>query len=131
MYFQDEADASTTLSMEPELTLDPASVRSDLLVFGGPASPEDPEGEPPLHAAIQRRNRVRVDYQDAGGEVTRRIVRPLGFLPEAGPARLVAWCEIREDFRVFRLDRILDLEVLDDVFPEEPGRTFIDYLGVV
>jgi len=43
---------------------------------------------------------------------------------------LAAWCELRQDFRVFRLDRMRDLEVLEPV-PPEPGRTLEDFLARV
>ena len=49
-----------------------------------------------------------------------------------GPVWLLAgWCEMRQDFRAFRLDRMRDAEVLPDRFPHEPGRTLADLLAVV
>jgi len=41
---------------------------------------------------------------------------------------MTAWCELREGFRNFRVDRIASAELLDDTFSEEPGRTLADYL---
>ena len=41
---------------------------------------------------------------------------------------LTAWCELREGFRVFRVDRITALETLPVLFVDEPGRTLDDYL---
>lgn len=103
----------------------------DILAFGAPNEPEPSEWLPLLEAAIEGRRRVRLIYRDRSGHLSDRLVRPLGFLPEPGARRLVAWCESRGAFRVFRLDRIADLEVREDVFPDEPGRGFIDYLGWV
>ena len=42
-------------------------------------------------------------------------------------ATLGAWCELREDFRNFRLDRIGSLEILDQIHATEPGRGLQDY----
>jgi len=55
-------------------------------------------------------------------------VRPLGAFFWGRLWTLTAWCELREDFRSFRLDRIHGLETLPDRYEEEPGRTLRDYL---
>jgi predicted DNA-binding transcriptional regulator YafY len=41
---------------------------------------------------------------------------------------LAAWCERREDFRTFRVDRVTYVRRLDDRFRDEPGRTLADLL---
>jgi predicted DNA-binding transcriptional regulator YafY len=41
---------------------------------------------------------------------------------------LAAWCEVRRGFRVFRIDRISTLNVLDMVFEPAPGQTAQDFL---
>ncbi|MFZ4067461.1 MAG: helix-turn-helix transcriptional regulator [Phenylobacterium sp.] len=101
---------------------------SDALVFGAP-TPPDPSGwRNRLESAVLRHRRVRLVYVDAGGAVSQRRVRPLDVTFEAPEWRLIAWCELRRDFRVFRLDRMIAVTVLRGVFPEEPGRTLIEYL---
>ena len=74
---------------------------------------------------------MRLNYVDAAGRVTDRRVRPLDVTFEAREWRLIGWCELRRDFRVFRLDRMMSVNVLRGVFPEEPGRTLVDYQEVV
>jgi predicted DNA-binding transcriptional regulator YafY len=55
-------------------------------------------------------------------------VRPLA-LSFYGPVWLLAaWCELRQDFRSFRLDRMAELDVLDERFPPERGKTLQDFL---
>lgn len=44
---------------------------------------------------------------------------------------LSGWCELREDFRTFRVDRMSDLAALDERFASEPGRTLADFLARV
>lgn len=83
-----------------------------------------------LRQAVRDGRRVRFQYTDAQGAASQRIARALG-LSFYGPVwTLAAWCELRQDFRVFRLDRMRDLEVLDP-FPHEPGRTLQDFLALV
>jgi predicted DNA-binding transcriptional regulator YafY len=84
-----------------------------------------------LREAVRDSRRVRFCYTDAHGADSERIVRALG-LSFYGPVWiLVSWCELREDFRAFRLDRLRDLEVLPGTFPHEPGRTLEDFLARV
>jgi predicted DNA-binding transcriptional regulator YafY len=55
-------------------------------------------------------------------------VRPLGVFFWGRTWTLAAWCEMRTDFRNFRLDRIKDATLLDR-FEDEPGRTLKDLLA--
>lgn len=82
-----------------------------------------------LRQAVREHRRLRFGYSDAAGAATSRAVRSLA-LSFYGPIWLLAgWCELREGFRTFRLDRMRDLEVLEKV-PPEPGRTLQDFLAV-
>jgi predicted DNA-binding transcriptional regulator YafY len=45
-----------------------------------------------------------------------------------GTWTLGAWCELRRDFRNFRIDRFVTLQVCEQEFPDEPGRRFDDYM---
>ena len=59
-----------------------------------------------IHRAIREERRLRLDYADWQGRPTKRTVWPVvvGFFETAEV--LAAWCELRGDFRHFRLDRI-------------------------
>lgn len=82
-----------------------------------------------LRKAVRERHKVCFDYLDAQGRATRRTVRPLAVM-FFGPVWLVAaWCETRDDFRVFRLDRMQTLDVLKDRFVSETGRALEDFLS--
>jgi len=61
------------------------------------------------------------------GEASRRLVRPLGLFFWGKVWTLAAWCELREAFRSFRVDRIGEI-VEDVVFDDEPGKTLADYI---
>ena len=78
--------------------------------------------------AIAGRQRVQFRYRDAGAQGSQRTVRPLGCFFWGQVWTLGAWCELRQDFRSFRLDRIDALATQDSRFRHEPGRGLADYL---
>ncbi len=82
-----------------------------------------------FRVAVRERRRTVLLYRDLGGAETERPVRPLAltFFPPVW--LLVAWCELRRDFRNFRLDRVLAAEVTAEVFPVEAGKTLADFLA--
>jgi predicted DNA-binding transcriptional regulator YafY len=41
---------------------------------------------------------------------------------------LTGWCELRQGFRNFRLDRLISINETGDVFRKEKGKEFADYL---
>ncbi|CAN2532789.1 hypothetical+protein [Methylocapsa aurea] len=67
-----------------------------------------------LRRALREERKLTISYSDGKGARTRRIVWPvaLGFFESARV--LVAWCELRGDFRHFRADRIEAAEMLDE-----------------
>lgn len=79
-----------------------------------------------LRAAIDESRKTRLEYLSAPGERTERVVRPLGLFFWGSGWSLEAWCELRDDFRNFNLQRIQQYEVLEDRFAQEPGKTLQD-----
>ncbi|UWQ21924.1 YafY family protein [Jannaschia sp. W003] len=63
-----------------------------------------------LEDACARAVHVRFGYRDEAGAPTRRTVRPLGLWFWGKVWTLVAWCELRGAFRVFRVDRMEGVE---------------------
>ena len=80
-----------------------------------------------LHAATEAALSVELSYADASGGATVRRVRPLGLLFWGGAWTLAAWCELRSDFRSFRLDRIQAAETVA-AFEREPARDLAAFL---
>ena len=85
----------------------------------------------PLRAAIRARRKVDIRYLSLGGETTARRIRPLQMEYWGRVWTLTAWCEARDAFRVFRVDRIETLDITTENFEEEPGRRLADYLAEV
>ncbi len=98
-------------------------------------APADHKAEPitidpgDLRYAIRNRHIVHLQYRDAEGRPSERDVWPLG-MAFFGPVWILAsWCEMRQGFRSFRLDRMTDIAVLDDTFQPEPDKTIEKFLN--
>jgi predicted DNA-binding transcriptional regulator YafY len=111
----------------------PAAARAaaESLVLHAPVGPLDArtrESLLQLRRATEARRKLRLRYQDLQGADSERVVRPLGCFFWDAVWTLAAWCELRQDFRNFRVDRIARLDLLDETFRDEPGRTLADLL---
>ena len=82
-----------------------------------------------VREALSGRRKLRMQYVGPTGDSTDRTVRPLGVFFWGRTWTLAAWCELRNDFRNFRLDRANELVTLDQTFEEEPGKTLRDLLA--
>lgn len=67
-----------------------------------------------LRSAIREGLKLRLRYRAEAGDVTDRTVWPVLLGYAETRSLLIAWCELRGDFRHFRTDRIIIAEVLDD-----------------
>ncbi|MEQ9487657.1 MAG: YafY family protein [Alphaproteobacteria bacterium] len=82
-----------------------------------------------LRGVVRTRKKLSIAYTDARDRTTERIVRPLGLSMYGPEWHLAGWCEMRNDFRTFRLDRVKDYSVLDVVFKDEAGKRLKDYFN--
>lgn len=83
----------------------------------------------PIRRAVRERRRLTFDYASLSGELTTRTVRPLGLVFFGPFWMLASWCELRRDFRTFRIERIAALNTKGEVFRDEPGKTLEDFLA--
>ncbi len=83
---------------------------------------------PLLRSAIKARQKVRLTYTSRENAVTSRVIRPLHIEYWGRVWTLTSWCELRNGFRVFRLDLIESAEALPDLFVDEQGKTLADYV---
>jgi predicted DNA-binding transcriptional regulator YafY len=79
-----------------------------------------------LREATESRRKLALEYVSLDDERSHRTVRPLACFFWGPVWTLAAWCELRKDFRSFRVDRISALQVLDETFRDEPGKTLAD-----
>jgi predicted DNA-binding transcriptional regulator YafY len=84
-----------------------------------------------LRRAISERRKLRFHYRRESGESSARIVRPLGLYFFGAKWLLASYCELRADYRSFRVDRMDQHELLDEAFDPSDGidlRAFLTHV---
>jgi len=109
----------------------PAAARAaaeSLTVYAPDLHPDVPTRERlrVLREATEARQVVQLGYQSLDGAHTQRRVRPPGVFFWDAVWTLAAWCEWRDGFRHFRVDRIRALHTPGERFRDEPGKTLAD-----
>ena len=89
-----------------------------------------------LKTAVIRRRHVRIRYAGADGTVRERTVQPYKLVYKAKAWYLKAFCTEKQDMRTFKLNRILDLLLLEESFerrsfPDRPDDSGEDYPLIV
>lgn len=74
-----------------------------------------------MRGAIHAARKVALHYRDEKEVETRRTIWPFQVAYRETTRIVIAWCETRDDFRMFRTDRVLVAEVLDDRYPARPA----------
>jgi predicted DNA-binding transcriptional regulator YafY len=83
-----------------------------------------------LRNAIRETRKLAVAYVDEEGRRTRRTIWPIAMAYYVDVTLVGAWCELRQDFRHFRVDRILSARVLDERFPANSGKLMAEWLAL-
>jgi len=88
-----------------------------------PSRPSAPDGldVARLRAAIHAGRKLALHYADEQGRTSERRIWPVAIGYFETTRVLAAWCELRQDFRAFRTDRIQAAEFLDERYPERPA----------
>ncbi len=122
---QAEAALSKILAVLPPAA---RAAAESLALYAAPVGPDETTRAhlETLRIATETRRVLRLAYRDLKGEDTTRRVRPLGCFYWGEVWTLAAWCELRQGFRSFRVDRIAELDMLDERFRDEAGRTLAD-----
>ena len=90
---------------------------SALLIGPGAPIPADAVDPALLRKAIRIERKLRLNYRDEAGSASDRVVWPFALAFFDRVRLLLGWCELRQDFRSFRTDRILEAEVLEVRYP--------------
>ncbi|HAF45675.1 MAG TPA: YafY family transcriptional regulator [Gallionellaceae bacterium] len=81
-----------------------------------------------LRKACELRLKVKIAYRDMKEQESERTLWPLGMVGWGDHWTLLAWCELRDEYRNFRFDRIQHIECLPEHFPHHPERNLEHYL---
>ncbi|MBP0579070.1 YafY family transcriptional regulator [Labrys sp. LIt4] len=105
-----------------EAVLPPAAqeIARNPVALPGPSHRSFPDNRVAIEvfrSAIRAQAKLRIDYGDLNGQATTRVIWPIaiGFMNEA--RMLAAWCELRQDFRHFRTDRIAAASEIGERYP--------------
>jgi predicted DNA-binding transcriptional regulator YafY len=84
-----------------------------------------------LIESISEKKSVNIRYHTFySNEIKDRNIEPIGIFFSSGYWHTIAFCELRQDYRDFRLDRILNIKKTDKVFQKEHP-SIKDYLGKI
>ncbi len=83
-----------------------------------------------LRVAIREANKLRITYRDLGGTASERVIRPVAMEYYVEVTLICAWCELRNDYRHFRTDRIEAAAVLPESFAAERERLVSGWLAL-
>ncbi|MFW0974168.1 helix-turn-helix transcriptional regulator [Leclercia pneumoniae] len=93
--------------------------------------PHSRSGFDVIHQAISSQQVLALHYRDEAGQLSWREVQPLGLFFWGEHWLLAAWCERRNDYRCFRLDRCLTITLTGRRFSESAERSLADFLRKV
>lgn len=80
-----------------------------------------------VRAAIRDSAKLYIAYVDERGRRTNRVIWPIAMAYYVDVSLIGAWCELRADYRNFRVERIASSKVLDERFDQDNGRLFREW----
>jgi predicted DNA-binding transcriptional regulator YafY len=116
-------------------TVLPDALRGHLLdapvyVSNGSAAAADWVDLAEVRSAIHAARKLRIAYLDEAGRRTQRTIWPIAMAYYVDVTLIAAWCELRNDFRHFRVDRITRSTVLDERFEADHTKLLADWLAL-
>ena len=105
-------------------------ISAPIYVSDGDAPPVTGVDPAALRDAIHEARKVAIAYIDEQGRYTHRTVRPIAMAYYVDVTVLGAWCELRNDFRNFRVDRISNARLLDERFTAESTKLMAQWLAL-
>lgn len=71
-----------------------------------------------LRQAVREQRKVELVYRDENGKDSERVIWPIGIAYFDAQRLVIAWCELRQDFRSFRTDRMIKATVSKEKYQE-------------
>jgi predicted DNA-binding transcriptional regulator YafY len=102
---------------------------ADAPIYVSPGMTPEAEGADlaEVRAAIRDSAKLYIAYADVGGRRTNRVIWPIAMAYYVDVTLVGAWCELRADYRNFRVERIASSRVLDEHFDQDNGRLFREW----
>jgi predicted DNA-binding transcriptional regulator YafY len=83
--------------------------------------PKDALDMAAVRRSIHAGKKIALSYCDEQERITRRTIWPIGVGYYEAVRLLIGWCELRQDFRSFRTDRVTEAAFLEDRYPDRPA----------
>lgn len=98
-------------------------------IYVSPGDTVEPQGVDlaDVRAAIRDSRKLHISYADERGRRTNRTIWPIAMAYYVDVTLVGAWCEMRNDYRNFRVERIQSSTVLDEHFDQDSGRLFREW----
>jgi predicted DNA-binding transcriptional regulator YafY len=80
-----------------------------------------------IRAAIRDSRKLYIGYADNEGRRTNRVIWPIAMAYYVDATLVGAWCELRADYRNFRIERIQSSKLLRERFDQQGGRLFREW----
>lgn len=81
-----------------------------------------------LQTAVTHRQVIAFDYKNSKEEVSRRTAEPIGLIFYAYSWHLICWCNLRKDYRDFKVSRILRINNTGESFAKQDHIALSDYM---
>ena len=72
-----------------------------------------------MKKAIKNRNKVELEYKSINSGITKRIIHPAEFFCYIDKWYVAAFCELRKEIRLFKLENILSYKILKDLYEDK------------
>lgn len=82
-----------------------------------------------IRECIRKSRKLHIEYSDENQQASSRTIRPLALFFFNPVWLLASWCEKRNDFRHFRLDRIQTVIYSDEKFEDDPAKNLAAYMA--
>lgn len=84
-----------------------------------------------LQEAISSKHTVEIEYRNNNNEVSKRLVEAIGLIFYAFSWHLIGWCHMRQDYRDFKIVRILKVKDTGNPFTKEEHISLNDYMKLL
>jgi predicted DNA-binding transcriptional regulator YafY len=81
-----------------------------------------------IQNAISAKTLLQIEYKGNNNETSKRQVEPIGLIFYALNWHLIAWCQMRNDYRDFRVSRIMQLKSTEIPFKKQQHIELADYM---
>lgn len=83
-----------------------------------------------LREATNLQQVIEIEYESLENNISQRMVKPLGLLFWGKHWTLATWCELRQGYRSFRVDKVTSITLTDKTFSEQGDLSFSHFLSV-